>query len=122
MKRDIVAVPPESGGVPAPLSQATVSTVAASVALDFTSTDRKFRLSRLENHSARSGVSFLAFNTLGAALWVPVPTVLGYTVGTYIGEVYDEIARYFGYLLIGLVVLALTLLVRHLLRHRREHD
>lgn len=68
---------------------------------------------------------FLAFNALGAALWVTVWTVLGYTAGAYIGEIYDEIARYFTYLVIGLVVLALALIVRHLLRRRRdrrEHD
>lgn len=63
---------------------------------------------------------FLAFNTLGATLWVAVWTVLGYTAGTYIGEIYDEIARYFTYLLIGLVVLAAGLIARHLLR--RRHD
>ncbi|MEU0479020.1 DedA family protein [Streptosporangium sp. NPDC006013] len=63
---------------------------------------------------------FLAFNTLGAVLWVTVWTVLGYTVGNYIGEVYDEIARYFNYLLLALVVLAAGLIARHLLRRRRD--
>lgn len=57
VKRDIVVEPPESGAVPGPLSQVAVSTVWASVALVFTSTDRKRWLSRLVNHSARSGVS-----------------------------------------------------------------
>ncbi len=57
VKRDIVAVPPESGAVSLPLSQVAVRTVCASVALDFTSTDRKRWLSTLVNHSARRTVS-----------------------------------------------------------------
>ncbi|MEV6866065.1 DedA family protein [Streptosporangium subroseum] len=64
---------------------------------------------------------FLAFNTLGAILWAGVWTVLGYTAGAYGGDFYDEIARYYPYLLIGLAVLAAGLLARHLLRRRRDH-
>lgn len=62
---------------------------------------------------------FLAFNALGAVLWVGMWTVLGYTAGTHIAEFYDEISRYYTYLLIGLAVLAAGLLARHLLRRRR---
>ncbi|WP_344918022.1 DedA family protein [Streptosporangium oxazolinicum] len=62
---------------------------------------------------------FLAFNALGAVLWVGMWTVLGYTAGTHIGEFYDEISRYYTYVLIGLAVLAAGLIARHLLRRRR---
>lgn len=62
---------------------------------------------------------FLAFNTLGAVLWVGAWAGLGYAAGTHIGPIYEEIARYQRYVLIGLGVLIAALVVRHLVRRRR---
>ncbi|MFD9515544.1 DedA family protein [Streptomyces mirabilis] len=61
---------------------------------------------------------FLAFNTLGAALWVGLWSALGYAAGTDIGPIYQQVTRYQTYVLIGLGVLIAALITRHLLRHR----
>ncbi|GAA5069171.1 DedA family protein [Streptomyces sp. SID10815] len=63
---------------------------------------------------------FLAFNALGAALWVGMWVTLAYFAGTHIGAVYDTISRYEAYVLTGLGVLVAALVVRHLLRRRRR--
>ncbi|MFJ9345396.1 DedA family protein [Streptomyces sp. NPDC101237] len=63
---------------------------------------------------------FLAFNALGAALWVGLWTSLSYLAGTHITAIYDEIRRYQLYALIALGVLAAALVLRRLLRHRRR--
>lgn len=65
---------------------------------------------------------FLAFNALGAALWVGLWVTLAYFAGTHIGTVYDEIRRYEVYVLIALGLLAAALLVRHLLRRGHRED
>ncbi|MEU6007580.1 DedA family protein [Streptomyces sp. NPDC001276] len=65
---------------------------------------------------------FLAFNALGAALWVGLWVTLAYAAGTHIGTVYDEIRRYEVYVLVALGVLVVALIVRHLLRRRRRED
>ncbi|MFI1291937.1 DedA family protein [Streptomyces sp. NPDC020792] len=65
---------------------------------------------------------FLAFNALGAALWVGLWVSLAYAAGTHIGTVYDEISRYQVYVLVALGVLVVALIVRHLLRRRRRED
>ncbi|GED88345.1 DedA family protein [Streptomyces sp. 6-11-2] len=65
---------------------------------------------------------FLAFNALGAALWVGLWVTLAYAAGTHIGTVYDEISRYQVYVLVALGVLVVALIVRHLLRRRRRED
>ncbi|GAA0274821.1 DedA family protein [Streptomyces polychromogenes] len=64
---------------------------------------------------------FLAFNTLGAALWVGLWATLAYLAGSHITTLYDEITRYQLYVLIALGVLAAALVVRHLL-HRRHRS
>lgn len=61
---------------------------------------------------------FLAFNALGAVLWVGVWTSAGYLAGNHIQVIYAEVTRYSLYLLIALVVLALALLARALIRRR----
>jgi Uncharacterized membrane-associated protein len=61
---------------------------------------------------------FLAFNILGAALWVGVWCTLGYLTGTHITALYPQIIRYQTYLLIGLGALAVAFLARHLLPSR----
>lgn len=63
---------------------------------------------------------FLAYNALGAVLWVGVWATVGYTAGSHIGTVYEEVSRYQSYLLAALGVLVAVLVVRHLLRRRRE--
>ncbi|MEU1299770.1 DedA family protein [Streptomyces shenzhenensis] len=61
---------------------------------------------------------FLAFNALGAALWVGLWVTLGTLAGNHIGTLYPAAQRYELYLLgAGGVALALVV-VRHLLRRR----
>ncbi|MFJ8212079.1 DedA family protein [Streptomyces sp. NPDC096033] len=64
---------------------------------------------------------FLAFNTLGAALWVGLWATLAYLAGTHITTLYDEITRYQLYVLIALGVLAAALVARHLLKRRHQN-
>lgn len=61
---------------------------------------------------------FLAFNALGAALWVALWASLGDLAGRHIGTIYTQITRYSLYLLIALGVVVLALIGRHLLRRR----
>ncbi|MFF4487965.1 DedA family protein [Streptomyces sp. NPDC001544] len=63
---------------------------------------------------------FLAFNALGAALWVGLWTILAYLAGSHIDEVYGQVTRYQRYVLLTLGLLAAALLARHLLRRRRR--
>jgi membrane protein DedA with SNARE-associated domain len=61
---------------------------------------------------------FLAFNSLGAALWVGLWVTLGDLAGTNITPIYNIIQRFSLYLLIGLGVVIVALFARHLLRRR----
>ncbi|MFY4722054.1 DedA family protein [Streptomyces sp. LaBMicrA B280] len=63
---------------------------------------------------------FLAFNALGAALWVGLWTTLAYLAGSHIDTVYEEIKRYELYFLLALAVLVLALVARHVVRRRHE--
>jgi membrane protein DedA with SNARE-associated domain len=45
---------------------------------------------------------FLVFNAIGAALWVAVWTSIGYFSGSHINTIYDDVTRYYKYLLIAL--------------------
>ncbi|GGY80811.1 DedA family protein [Streptomyces olivaceoviridis] len=63
---------------------------------------------------------FLAFNALGAALWVGLWTTLAYLAGSHVTAIYDEIRRYQLYVLIAVAVLLAAFVVRHLVRRRRE--
>ncbi|GAA1036683.1 DedA family protein [Streptomyces murinus] len=63
---------------------------------------------------------FLAFNALGAALWVGLWTTLAYLAGSHIDTVYEDIKRYELYFLLALAVLVLALVARHVLRRRHE--
>ncbi|NYV77822.1 DedA family protein [Streptomyces sp. UH6] len=65
---------------------------------------------------------FLAFNALGAALWVGLWATLAHLAGDHITEIYAVVSRYQRYVLIGLGVLVAALVVRHLLRRRRERE
>ncbi|MEW2511398.1 DedA family protein [Streptomyces sp. NPDC046870] len=63
---------------------------------------------------------FLAFNALGAALWVGLWTTLAYLAGSHITAIYDEIRRYQLYVLIAVAVLVAAFVLRHVVRRRRE--
>ncbi|CAL9656933.1 DedA family protein [Streptomyces sp. enrichment culture] len=62
---------------------------------------------------------FLAFNALGAALWVGLWTTLAYLAGSHITAIYDEIRRYQPYAVLAVAVVIAGFVVRHLVRRRR---
>lgn len=59
---------------------------------------------------------FLAFNALGAALWVGVWATLGYLAGTRITAIYEQVGRYQWYVLAVLGVAAAALIAWRLRR------
>ena len=59
---------------------------------------------------------FLASTELGAAMWVGLWTTLGYIAGDHV----ETISRYFTFFAIGLAVIALAVVARHL-HHRRKN-
>jgi membrane protein DedA with SNARE-associated domain len=63
---------------------------------------------------------FVAFNALGAALWVGTWVSIGYFAGSHIGTIYHYITKYSLYVLIALAVLLAGYIAWHLLR-RRSH-
>ncbi|MEV5509719.1 DedA family protein [Streptomyces orinoci] len=63
---------------------------------------------------------FLAFNALGAALWVGAWVTLGYFAGQHLETIYPAIQRYELYLLGALAVVIAVLLARRFCRRRRE--
>jgi membrane protein DedA with SNARE-associated domain len=63
---------------------------------------------------------FLGFNALGAVVWVGVWASLGYAAGKNVGPIYQTASRYSLYLLILTVVAILALVVRHLIRQRKD--
>lgn len=63
---------------------------------------------------------FAIFNALGAALWVGTWVSLGYLAGNHIDTIYHYITQYSLYALIALAVLLLALIIRHVLRRRRQ--
>ena len=71
---------------------------------------------------------FVAFNTLGAVLWVGVWASVGYLAGGHIAVIYNTVTRYLLYLLIALAVVAAAWIIRAAARHHRkggageEHD
>ncbi|MGI8761515.1 MAG: DedA family protein [Jatrophihabitantaceae bacterium] len=62
---------------------------------------------------------FLAFNLLGAVLWVGVWSTLGYVAGGHIGTIYAQFQHYLIYIGIAVAVLVLGLIVRAVLHRRR---
>ncbi|MDJ0346135.1 DedA family protein [Streptomyces sp. H10-C2] len=69
-----------------------------------------------------SGMSwrrFMAFNALGAALWVGAWVTLGYLAGQHLDTLYPAIQRYELHLLAAAALLIAALIARHLLRRRR---
>ncbi|GDY32674.1 DedA family protein [Gandjariella thermophila] len=63
---------------------------------------------------------FLAFNALGAALWVGVWASLGDLAGAHVGAIIERLHRYQYALLAALAALVVGLVLRHVLRRRRE--
>jgi membrane protein DedA with SNARE-associated domain len=63
---------------------------------------------------------FLAFNALGAALWVAVWTSVGYFAGNHIATIYNVITRYSLYVLIALAAAVAALIIRTVIRRRRK--
>lgn len=62
---------------------------------------------------------FLAFNALGAALWVGVWTTIGYVSGDHIDTIYNTATRYSTYLAIAVGVLLVAFIARVVWRHRQ---
>jgi membrane protein DedA with SNARE-associated domain len=63
-------------------------------------------------------LSFLAFNAIGAALWVATWVSLGATAGGHIVAIYNWFTRIGLYALIILAVVIVALIVRHVRRRR----
>ena len=63
---------------------------------------------------------FLAFNALGAALWMGTWVSLGYLAGSHIGTIYHYITQYSTYVLIALAVLLAGYIAWRVLRRRRR--
>jgi membrane protein DedA with SNARE-associated domain len=63
---------------------------------------------------------FLAFNMLGAALWVAVWTSVGYFAGDNITSIYDAITNYTLYVAIGAGVLLLAWIARRVWRRKKR--
>ncbi|MGB8997227.1 MAG: DedA family protein [Pseudonocardiaceae bacterium] len=61
---------------------------------------------------------FVAFNALGAALWVGVWTCVGYFAGNHLEALYGQLRRYELYLGIAIAVFIAVAVIRHL-THRR---
>ena len=62
---------------------------------------------------------FVAFNALGAALWVAVWTTIGYVSGNNIDSIYHTATKYSLYLAIAAGVLLVAFIARAVWRHRR---
>jgi membrane protein DedA with SNARE-associated domain len=63
---------------------------------------------------------FLVFNAIGAVVWVTTWALVGELAGSHVGAIYDDSARYFWLALGVTVLIAITLIIRHL-RHRATH-
>jgi membrane protein DedA with SNARE-associated domain len=63
---------------------------------------------------------FLAFNALGAALWVAVWTSIGYLSGSHINTIYNDATRYDTYLAVAVGVLILAYIARRLWKRRNR--
>ena len=64
---------------------------------------------------------FVAFNALGAALWVGTWTAVGYLAGNHIQAIYTQANRYALYLLAAAALAIVALILRHR-RRRARHE
>lgn len=65
-------------------------------------------------------LKFLAFNALGAALWVGLWATVGYTAGGHINSIYGQLSHYELYLGIAIVVLILAFIARKMWGRRNR--
>ncbi|HEY3895525.1 MAG TPA: DedA family protein [Pseudonocardiaceae bacterium] len=65
---------------------------------------------------------FLAFNVLGAALWVGIWAGLGDLAGAHIGTIYGQISHYQSYALAAAGVFVIVLIVRHVALRQRGRE
>ena len=63
---------------------------------------------------------FIAYNALGAGLWVGTWVSIGYFAGQHINTIYSVITRYSLYVAIAAVVVIVALIARHVMRKRRR--
>jgi membrane protein DedA with SNARE-associated domain len=63
-------------------------------------------------------LKFLAFNALGAALWVGLWVTVGDLAGGHITAIYETISRYEMYLLIAIGVVIVAFVARYVIRRR----
>jgi membrane protein DedA with SNARE-associated domain len=63
---------------------------------------------------------FIAYNALGAGLWVGTWVSIGYFAGQHINTIYGVITRYSLYVAIAAVVVIVALIARHVIRKRRR--
>ena len=63
---------------------------------------------------------FLAFNALGAVLWVATWAGLGYLAGQHIAAIYSAIERYKWYVVAAAAPIAAALITRRIHAHRRD--
>jgi membrane protein DedA with SNARE-associated domain len=61
-------------------------------------------------------LKFLVANVIGAVGWVAVWATLGYFAGNHV----ETISKYATYVAIGIAVLVIAVIARHLIAHRRE--
>jgi membrane protein DedA with SNARE-associated domain len=79
-----------------------------------------------QSHGIIAGITrmdwlrFLAFNALGAALWVATWTAVGYLAGNHIQAIYIQANRYALYLLAAAALAIIALIIRHRLRARHD--
>lgn len=64
---------------------------------------------------------FLAYNALGAVLWVGAWCMLGYLAGENIVEIYDTFERYKWYV-VGALVVVVAIVITRRVRHTRRDD
>jgi membrane protein DedA with SNARE-associated domain len=63
---------------------------------------------------------FVAFNALGAALWVALWVSVGYVAGQHINALYHQLHEYEIYVAVGVGALILTFIAYRIVKHLRE--
>jgi membrane protein DedA with SNARE-associated domain len=63
---------------------------------------------------------FLAYNALGAVLWVGTWCAVGFLAGEHIAEIYDEFERYKWYVIAAIVVVVAIVITHRVRRGRAE--
>jgi membrane protein DedA with SNARE-associated domain len=72
--------------------------------------------------TAMHWLRFLAFNALGAALWVGTWVSVGYFAGRHIATIYHDITNYFLYAAIVVVIAIAAWLILRVRKRRRARD